>query len=64
MVQLKGNLKHADRAQATYWPKARGPQLWIFVDMILEFLDSWLDSKISKLILVIYQIRAHASHDS
>ena len=24
MVQLKGNLTHADRAHATYWLKARG----------------------------------------
>ena len=24
MVQLKGNLMHADRAHATYWLKARG----------------------------------------
>ena len=23
-AQLKGNLKHSDRAHATYWPKARG----------------------------------------
>ena len=24
MVQLKGNLTHADRAHTTYWPKAHG----------------------------------------
>ena len=43
----------------------RGPQLWIFVNVILESLDSWLDSEIPKLIYVIpiYQIRTCASHD-
>ena len=43
---------------------SRGPQLWNFVDVMLESLDSWLDSKISELILVIpiYQIRARVWH--
>ena len=43
----------------------RSPQLWIFVDVILESLDSWLDSEIPELIFVIpiYQIRTRASHD-
>ena len=46
--------------------RPRGPQLWIFVDVILESLESWLDSEIPELIFVIhiYQIRACASHDS
>ena len=45
--------------------KSRGPQLWIFVDVILESLDSWLDSEIPKSIFVIpvYQIRACGSRD-
>ena len=40
-------------------------QLWIFFGMILESLDSWLNSKIPDLILVIaiYKIKACASHD-
>ena len=44
---------------------ARGPKLWIFADVILKSLDSWLDSEISELILVIpiYQIKSFASHD-
>ena len=41
----------------------KGPQLWIFVDVILESLESWLDSK-SISVIPIYQIRACASHDS
>ena len=47
-------------------PVARGPQLWIFIDVILASLDSWLDSDIPELILVIpiYRIRACAPHDS
>ena len=45
---------------------ARGPQLWIFIDVILESSDFWLDSEIPESILVIpvYQIRACRSYDS
>ena len=45
---------------------ARGPQLWIFVDVILESLDFWLDSEIPESILVIpvYQIRTCRSCDT
>ena len=47
-------------------PGLRGPQLKLFVDMILESFDSWLDFEFLELIFVIpiYQIRAHASHNS
>ena len=45
--------------------RPRGPQLWIFVDVILESLDSWLDSEIPESIFVIpvYQITACGSRD-
>ena len=45
---------------------ARGPQLWIFVDMILESLDFWLDSEIPESILAItvYQLRTCRSCDT
>ena len=60
-TQSRISTAHSSQDEAT----PRDPQLRIFVDVILESLDSWLDSEIPKSILVIpvHQIRACGSRD-